>query len=61
MEFSRTERTGLVVLLLLALSGLLVLGGIDRPPAPDLGVYPGAEDIAQQPQTYHDQHVSFSG
>lgn len=48
MEFSRTERIGLVVLLLLALSGLLVIGGIDRPPEPDLGVYPGSEDIAQQ-------------
>lgn len=26
---------------------------MDRPPAPDLGVYPGSEDIAQQIEQYH--------
>ncbi len=61
MEFSRRERITLLVLLLVVLSALLVVDGVDRPPAPELGVYPEADDIAQQPDTYQDQQVSFTG
>jgi len=61
MEFSRGGRIVIVLLLLFTLSVLLVVGGIDRPPAPELGVYPGADDIAQQPEEHQDQQVSFVG
>jgi len=61
MELSRPQRFGLICLLLTALFGLLILGGIDRPPAPELGAYPGADDIATQPDEYHNQRVSFGG
>jgi hypothetical protein len=61
MEFSRGRRIVIVLLLLFTLSALLVVGGIDRPPAPELGVYPGADDIAQQPEEYQNQQVSFVG
>ena len=61
MEFSRGKRLTLLVFLLIALSALLIVGGIDRPPAPELGVYPGADDIAHHPDTHLNQQVSFTG
>lgn len=59
MEFSRSERGILILILLTVLCSLFVLGGIDRPPAPEMGVYPGAEKIAEQPNRYQNQQVSF--
>jgi hypothetical protein len=43
------------------LSARFVLRGIDRPPAPELGVYPGADDIAHHPDTYLNDQVSVTG
>lgn len=61
MEFTRVSR-GLVVLLLLGLLGsLLVYGGIDRPPAPELGDYPGIEAIGESPERYQGQAVLVAG
>jgi len=61
MEFSRNTRTRLICLLLIALFGLLVFGGIDRPPAPELGHYPDAYEIAESPNKYQNQRVGVGG
>lgn len=59
MKFSRGRRVILILFLLTVLFSLLVVGGIDRPPAPELGIYPHTEEIAQQSTDYQNQSVSF--
>lgn len=59
MKFSRGQRALLILVLLIGLSSLLVWGGIDRTPAPELGEYPDGEEIAQQPDEYLNEQVSL--
>jgi len=40
---------------------LVVRRGIDRPPEPELGVYPRAEEIAHHPDIYLTHQVSVTG
>lgn len=61
MQFSKRRRITLVFVLVAVLCSLFVTAGIDRPPASSLGTYPGAEDIAQQPDKYEKQRVSLVG
>lgn len=60
MEFSRGQRASLILILLIGLCSLLVWGGIERPPDPELGTYPDTERIAQQPDEYQNEQVSFA-
>lgn len=61
MEFSRRERVVVIFVLFTFLSSLLVLGGIDRQPAPELGAYPDCDNIVQQPDEYQNQQVTCGG
>jgi len=61
MPLSRRKRIVLILVLLSALCSLFIWDGIDQPPAPELGAYPGAEDIVQQPDRYHNHSVSVGG
>lgn len=61
MEFSKGQRATLILILLLGLSSLFVWGGIDRPPAPQLGIYPEAEEVAQQPSQYQNEQITIHG
>jgi len=59
MGLSRSGRFVLVIFLLAALFALLVVGGIDRPPAPELGDYPDGDQIASQSEEYRGEQVMF--
>lgn len=61
MKLARRDRVVLILLLTVVLFSLLVWGGVDRPPAPELGDYPGTEDVVQDPERYQGQHVSTGG
>lgn len=61
MEFSRVTRVLLLLCLLAVLFSLLVFGGIDRPPAPELGDYPGTDEFVEAPGDYQGQQVTVNG
>lgn len=61
MQFSKRWRITVIIALIVVLCSLFVSAGIDRPPVPELGAYPGAEEIAQQPDKYENQRVSLVG
>jgi len=61
MKFDRIRRLVALSFLFLALFSLLVLGGVDRPPAPELGRYPGLDDVVERPETLLGDRVSVIG